>query len=212
MFIWRTLNCENFKFIKDTKKDTPEERYQHIVETGQIRLSQPSSSSSPSENQCKQIPPKYQSHHGYHRDCYQPFISHVDRLKKPESNQIQRDLRRSCTEKNSVLFKPDCIFCGKAGKKHIKVHESWTTEYTTKFEFGGGANVQVMASRKMTQNCCSVSWGIISLLVRLLSIHLAEEITSRNLKNGKVKTKGRPFSRNHLQPPTDNLSIKYVNL
>ena len=103
---------------------------------------------------CQQIPETFTSQHGYHRDCYQRFSSNLNRLTKPSGEKPSsvsssvREPRRSSTEKDSVFFQPDCIFCNKSGRKSIKVRGSWTTESTTSFAFGGGGRILEVATDK----------------------------------------------------------------
>ena len=49
--------------------------------------------------------------------------------------------------RDSVIFKPDCIFCNKEGRKAIKSKNTWTTEATTVFEDGGWESVLEIAER-----------------------------------------------------------------
>jgi hypothetical protein len=46
--------------------------------------------------------------------------------------------RRRSLDPDKIIFKPDCIFCEKEGKKKVKVKGSWTTEGTVRFEYDGG--------------------------------------------------------------------------
>ena len=144
-------NC-NFTFISNTKD--PGSRFQRIKEICELRLSQPTDSPHRMQCVCQQIPETFTSQHRYHRDCYQRFSSNLNRLTKPSGEKPSsvsssvREPRRSSTEKDSVLFQPDCIFCNKSGRKSIKVRGSWTTESTTSFAFGGGGRILEVATEK----------------------------------------------------------------
>jgi hypothetical protein len=48
------------------------------------------------------------------------------------------DNRRSL-DPDKIIFRPDCIYCEKEGRKKIKVKGSWKTERTVRFEYDGFA-------------------------------------------------------------------------
>jgi hypothetical protein len=56
--------------------------------------------------------------------------------------------RRRSIDPDKIIFRPDCIFCGKEGRKKIKVNGSWTTEGTVQFEYDVGVTVQRIAQEK----------------------------------------------------------------
>ncbi|MCP4458907.1 MAG: hypothetical protein GY816_12925 [Cytophagales bacterium] len=56
--------------------------------------------------------------------------------------------RRSSSERDHAIFKPDCIFCGSDKKKAIKVKGSWSTQPLSQFQTDGWKNVLEMAERK----------------------------------------------------------------
>lgn len=102
-------------------------------------LSLPCESSYHMENVCNQIPEstdgKELTYVGYHRGCYQHFTKNLDRLPKSQELQpsdvasaLHSPWWSSTSSGNKPLFPPECIFCGKLGKKL-----SGRTERCTKF-------------------------------------------------------------------------------
>lgn len=138
--------CEQFTYI--SKTNNPNERFKRIKDIQKKRVSQPLDSPYRMIEICEQIPEEASDHHGYHRDCYAHFTSNLNRLKDCDSQSLthkKRDSRRSSQDKDNTLFKPDCIFCNKEGKKSIKVRNSWTTEGTRLFDRGGGDAIEAVA-------------------------------------------------------------------
>jgi len=145
----KAVKSDDFTFIKHTKD--PAERFKRILAVNEQRLSQPFESPYRMDDICAQIPEAYEDNHGYHRTCYTRFTANLSRLKdvteeQPPTSQI-RVARRS-TDKDNIVFNPDCIFCNKTGKKKVKVKGVWTTEDTTVFERGGGDTVLQCAEKK----------------------------------------------------------------
>ena len=99
---------------------------------------------------CDLIPDVIVEYHGYHRDCYQRFTKNLDRLSSTLNNSSAEptNIKRPPREKHSILFNPDCIFCNKEGRIHIKRKGVWTKEDTSKFEFGGGPSLEALAKKK----------------------------------------------------------------
>lgn len=136
-----------FTFIVKTKD--PAERFQRIKDIKKLRLSQALESPYRMSEACEQIPDTYSDHHGYHRDCYARFTSNLKRLEDSElPSTSNREPRRSSLDKEKTIFKPDCIFCRKEGKKSIKVRNAWTTEVTRLFARGGGVSVEIEATKR----------------------------------------------------------------
>ena len=98
------------------------------------------------------MPEELKPEHGYHRDCYQRFTKNINRLKSStedsETIEQPRTSGRSSTTSEKVIFKPDCIFCNKEGRKKIKEKGVWTTEATTVFECEGWKTVLETAECK----------------------------------------------------------------
>jgi hypothetical protein len=124
------------------------ERLQNIKSR---RLEMPADSVHRMQNACKNLPTEYKASHGYHRDCYQKFTKNLDRLQKPNKTLTEPCTSTHASRSNqpdNIIFNNDCIFCKKTGRKKIKVKCIWTTEATSKFEFGGGDTVQQIAEEK----------------------------------------------------------------
>ena len=82
------------------------------------------------EEVCNQLPDKFESHHGYHRECYQRLTMNLNRLQQqPNDLQSSSSSRhRRSIEEDKVIFKPDCIFCHSESHKAVKVKGTWTTK------------------------------------------------------------------------------------
>jgi hypothetical protein len=101
---------------------------------------------------CVQIPSTFSEGLGYHRDCFQKLTMNLSRLPAPPpsiagSSDLESRRRRSL-DPDKVIFRPDCIFCEKEGRKKVKVKGSWKTEGTGRFEYDGGVTVQRIAQEK----------------------------------------------------------------
>ena len=119
-------NCASFTYFKDCKGG--ENRLEKLLDIGRQRLSQPEDSLYRMEESCKLIPEELKPEHGYHRDCYQRFTGNLNRLKTPQTTQEQpKKSGRTSGASESIIFKPDCIFCNREGRKKVKLHGSWTT-------------------------------------------------------------------------------------
>ena len=77
---WEESNCQSFTLISHTKD--PQARFQQLREVSSLRLSQPTVSKHRMEDICRQLPEELNYDHGYHRDCYQKFTNHLDRLQR----------------------------------------------------------------------------------------------------------------------------------
>lgn len=142
---------DDFTFIKNTKD--PDERFRHIQNIKQRRLSQQQDSPYRLEEICSKIPDTFSENHGYHRSCYTRFIGNLQRLTDSDAevpSSSMMSTRRSSTFKNkdNILFHPDCIFCRHEGRKKVKVKGLWTSEDTKYFERGGGETIVKYAEAK----------------------------------------------------------------
>jgi hypothetical protein len=107
---------------------------------------------------CVQIPSTFSEGLGYHRNCYQKFTMNLSRLPAPPpsiagSSDFESRHRRSL-DPDKIIFRPDCIFCEKDGRKKVKVKASWTTEGTVRFEYDGGLSKELQ--RKSLTSICSL--------------------------------------------------------
>ena len=144
---------ENFTYLT-------QDRLGKLQEICRKRLSEKVTSRYRMPDVCAQVPDTLSSRHGYHRDCYQRFTMNLNRLCIPENldqNSISqpgtsRPTRRLSEDKEKFIFKPDCIFCNKSGHKKVKRHGNWTTEMTSRFEFGGGENILKVAEENSDDN------------------------------------------------------------
>ena len=122
---------------KDGKKTL-----QKLKEVRSLRQCQPVGSKYRMHEACDRIPESCTDYDGFHRECYQRFTMYLNRLETPpempEPACSSRSSRRSSNDSDTVIFKPDCIFCNSEGCKKIKVKGNWTAEGTSQFEFGGG--------------------------------------------------------------------------
>lgn len=110
------------KFTKLSDLRDADERFQSICEVRDIRETQPADSVNRQQHICDQIPVQYDGSQGYHRECYQRFTMNIKRMKPTagaSNYQPKKRTRRSSSAdgKDKILFKQDCIFCGKEGRK-----------------------------------------------------------------------------------------------
>ena len=139
-----------------SKSENPSERLQKINDICRRRLLEPQGSVHRMTDICSQVPSTYSEErmYGYHRQCYQRFTGNLNRLQASavleEKPSTSRPKRRSSIEK--YIFPPECIFCGKEGKRRVKKGSIWTTESLSKFEYGGGATILETA-----ENSCDYS-------------------------------------------------------
>ncbi|KAL5007478.1 hypothetical protein ScPMuIL_016284 [Solemya velum] len=126
--------CDTFVFLTDLEK--PTERLLNIHHIRDRRQSDPNGSKHRMDSVCEQIPSQVNEGYGYHRDCYQHFSNHLDRLQTLEqsagSSAVKIDNRRPSADK-ITMFAKDCIFCKKEEKVAIKKSGNWTTETPSKF-------------------------------------------------------------------------------
>jgi hypothetical protein len=113
---------------------------------------------------CVQIPSTFYEGLGYHRDCYQKFTMNLSRLPAPPpsiagSSDFESRRRRSL-DPDKIIFRPDCIFCEREGRKKDKVKGSWTIEGTVRFEYDGGVTVQRIAQEKHDEHLLSRIRGV----------------------------------------------------
>ena len=63
--------------------------------------------------------------------------------------------RRRYLDPDKIIFRPDCIFCEKEGRKKVKVKGSWTTKGTVRFEYDGGMTLQRIAQENRDEHLLS---------------------------------------------------------
>jgi hypothetical protein len=68
--------------------------------------------------------------------------------------------RRRSLDPDKIIFRPDCIYCEKEGRKKIKVKGSWKTERTVRFEYDGGVTVQRIAQEKHDEHLLTRIRGV----------------------------------------------------
>ena len=122
-------------FVYMNAGEKSNERFQKLRKIAEDRQRQPASSVYRLTEICRQIPENYTEEHGYHRECYQRFTIHLDRLENTKENEdpmassTKGISRRDRTQKKDrVIFNADCIFCRKEGPKAVKKKKTWTTE------------------------------------------------------------------------------------
>ena len=144
--------CDAFVYLSELKDSGDRIRYLQSVR--ELRLSMPPGSSSRMETVCEQIPTVILECHGYHRDCYQRFTNHLDRLKPTESMTIpstsQGRQSRGSIDK-VALFAKDCIFCNKEGRCAVKKAGSWTSESTQTFHSDAWKSIVEVAELKQDE-------------------------------------------------------------
>lgn len=131
------LNEDNFTFLENVKER--EDKIEHIREIAKKRLKEPIGSTRRFQNVCDQIPTIILESHGYHRDCYRKFSSHLERL-------IGEGETKSDTEKQPSGI--ECIFCGSAEKVHVSEGNARILQATTMFEQKGVATLITAAETK----------------------------------------------------------------
>jgi hypothetical protein len=126
--------CDGFTLLSDLKN--PSERLDHLLSIRDKSLAQPIGSKYRMESICTLLPVKVEKDHGYHRDCYQHFTKHLDRLVPvPDYRETYPSEARTSRRTNpeDFCFAKDCIFCNKEGRIGIKRSGCWTSESTTQF-------------------------------------------------------------------------------
>lgn len=118
------------------------------------RMAEPATSKHRMPHVCLGIPDEMNDEQGYHRGCYQRFTGNLNRLTKHddeapstrgESTTRGRPKRKRSTEQ--IIFEPDCIFCNKTGRIHLKRAGADSTEGTASFERDGWQNVLKLAEQ-----------------------------------------------------------------
>lgn len=142
-------SCDSFTLLADLKD--PQERFQKLLDIRALRLSQSVDSNQRMESVCELIPNEMSEGHGYHRDCYNHFTKHVDRLKCTESTELTESTRkvpRKLSVDKIALFAKDCIFCNKAGAITVRKAGTKTTEVPQKFASDGWKTIVQCAESK----------------------------------------------------------------
>ena len=119
-----------------------------------LRLAEPKDSNHRMEAQCNSLPSEWAEEHGYHKACYKKFMRHLEKLhaspcSEPDTQPTTSHGSRCHTQAESILFRPDCIYCNSEARKKVKIQGSYTTEGLSSFDFGGGQNVQQIAEENM---------------------------------------------------------------
>ena len=101
---------------------------------------------------CQGIPNEVSDRQGYHRGCYQRFTGNLDRLTKhndetPSTRDTSTSHPKSKPSVEQIIFTPDCIFCSKTSRIHLKKVGADTTEATASFERDGWQNVLQVAEQ-----------------------------------------------------------------
>lgn len=140
-----------FKSFKDDKNSSS--KFERLQEIKIRRQAESVTSPYRMQEQCNLLPAIQNDDHDYHWNYYKRFTGNLLRLQQqpevaPESTSVQRTMRRSSSEKDSIIFQPDCIFCDSQKKKAVKVKGSWTTQNLSKFQSDGWKSVFDMAQRK----------------------------------------------------------------
>ena len=143
-------NLVLFSELKD-----PQERWTYIQKVKHQRISEPEGSTTKMANICEQIPENFGILDGYHRNCYSRFTCSLNRLKSSNESTTVGELLREKkhrTSKEKILFDPDCIFCNKSGRIHVKKGRNRTKESTTIFECEGWKTVIRIAEENNDEN------------------------------------------------------------
>ena len=145
------MRWKAFKYFRDDKN--AQVKIDKIQEIKRARTEEAVTSCYRMQEQCNLIPDSIAEHHGYHWNCYKRFTGNLDRLAQSPSTSSsltanQRSSRRSSTDKDQVLFKPDCIFCNSEGKKAVKVKGAWTTQGLTGFTSDAWQSIPEIAKEK----------------------------------------------------------------
>ena len=107
-------------------------KLKYLQEIRDKRLQQPHESVYRMEDICMQIPDRIDKTNvdfiGYHRQCYQNFTNHLDRLTssdvdQPSTSRSPRKRKSTCYE----LFSDECIFCDRIQKRNKNKTERCTS-------------------------------------------------------------------------------------
>jgi len=63
-------------------------------------------------------------------------------------SQTRLSRRRDSATKDSIIFKGDCIFCNREGRKEVRKKSVVSSEGLSKFEMGGGVTILRVAEEK----------------------------------------------------------------
>ena len=124
-----------------------------IKQVLEMRMSQPSGSGHRMSDICKEIPDELETHHGFHRKCYQLFTNKLKKLlpQDPVEDSAlgkDRSKRKKNDEKDGIFFQPNCIFCNKNGPKYLNNNQIWEKQNLLVFQQGGWENVWTYAQEK----------------------------------------------------------------
>ena len=135
------VNLNNYKdeekFIYLHKIQSPEERFDKILEIKRGRLAEPAASVHRMDRVCQPVPNNMKPENGYHRECYQRFTMNLGGLKTSQVVEEESGPSRGSSTSNSdgIIFSPGCIFCNKTGLKKIKSKGVWISENPSRFGF-----------------------------------------------------------------------------
>ena len=118
--------CQSFKRISDCKG--PENRLEKLQDIARTRLAEPEDSPYFMEHSCSLLTEELRPELGYYRDCYQGCTRNSYCLKG--TGQLHEQARTSMPAAgtfNKIIFKPDCSFYNKEGKKKVKKKGIWIT-------------------------------------------------------------------------------------
>ena len=133
-------NTDHGKLVLFSELEDPEKRWLYIQNVKHRRISEPEGSTTKMANICEQIPDYFGNLDGYHLRCYSRFTGNLKRLKSSIAGtavgeSLKEKKRR--TSKEKTIFNPDCIFCNKSGRIHVKKGKSRTKKSTAVFEREG---------------------------------------------------------------------------
>ena len=123
-----------------------EEKLEQFKTVKKKRLLQPLGDVSRMASVCLQIPETLSTHHGYHTNCAKRFTVNLKRLRVQSETSDNEDSAaqsgRSPRKRASILFPPECIYCGKEG--YVCVNRK--KQYLSDFIYGGGSTLAKLAN------------------------------------------------------------------
>ena len=133
----------------------PKERLKifHVLQNVRDRrMAEPVTSAYRMQDTCQGIPDEVNDKQGYHRGCYQRFTGNLNRLTKnidevPSTSGVSASRPKRKAGMEQIIFEPDCIFCNKTSRIHLRKAGADTTEATASFERDGWQNVLHVAEQ-----------------------------------------------------------------
>ena len=127
------------------------------------------------------------------------FLSYVSPiLRNNDLHHLQIRDRVPSDESEKHIFKPDCIFCERAGCRKVKHGGTWTTEPTCKIEFGGGDTILKVAEEKKYFDLLYRIKGFDLLACDLGTTEAAGRTTPEIHQHGRALTLQQPYTRPKL--------------